>query len=43
MTVGVFLRIDTGVIMIGDVHMTDHCLILTEIKWCQFRYRTVGK
>ena len=30
MPVSVFLRIDTGVIWIGDVNMTDHCLIIAK-------------
>ena len=32
MTVGIYLRIDTGAILIGDVNMIDHCLVLAE-KW----------
>ena len=31
-----FLRMDTGVILIGDVNKTDHCLILTGTKGFQF-------
>jgi len=35
MTVCVFLHIDTGYILIGDVNMTNHCLNLAEMKGCQ--------
>ena len=31
----VFLHINTGVILIGDVNTTDHCLIPAEMKGCQ--------
>ena len=31
MTVSVFLCIDTGVILIGDINTTDHCLIIAEM------------
>ena len=34
---GVCLHIDTGVILIGDVITTNHCLVLTEMKGCQVR------
>ena len=33
--VRVVLRIDTSVILIGDVNTTDHCLILAKLKGCQ--------
>ena len=36
MTLGVFLRIDTGVILIVDINTTDHCLILAEMKGVRF-------
>ena len=36
MTLGVFLRIDTGVILIVDINITDHCLILAEMKGVRF-------
>ena len=37
MTVGFFRRIDTDIILIGDVNTTDHCLD------CQVRDWIVGK
>ena len=37
----VFLRIDTGVILIGDVNTTDLCLIL-EMKRAQVSNRFMG-
>ena len=42
MTVSVFLHIDIGVTLIGDVNMTSHCLNLAEIKGCQVRHWIVG-
>ena len=33
--IGVFLPIDTGVILIGDISSTYHCVILAEMKMCQ--------
>ena len=43
MSVGVFLRIDTGVILIGDAIQANQCLVLVEIKRCQVRDWIVGK
>ena len=43
MSVGVFLRIDAYVILIGDAIQTDQCLGLTETKGCQVRIWIVGK
>ena len=37
MTVGVSLRIATGVILIGDVNSTNHFLILAEIRSVRFQ------
>jgi len=31
---GCFPAYDTGVISIGDVITTNHCLVLTEMNWC---------
>ena len=36
MTVGVFLRIDTGVILIFDINTTDNSLSLAEMKGARF-------
>ena len=30
-----FLLIDSGVMLIGDVNMTAHCVTLAEMKGCQ--------
>ena len=38
MSVCVFLRIDTGVISIGDMIQANNCLIFAEIKGRQVRY-----
>ena len=38
----VFLCIDTGVIVIGDVNTTDHCPMLAEMKGCQVSRWFVG-
>ena len=35
MTVGSFLRIDTGILWISDVNTTEHCLVLAEMKGSQ--------
>ena len=43
MSGGVFLRIDTGVILIDDAIEANECLVLAEIKACQVRDCTVGK
>ena len=43
MWVGIFLRIDTGVILIGDAIQANQCLVLVEIKRCQVRDWIVGK
>ena len=40
---GVSLRIDTGVVLIGDDIQTNQCLVLAEIKGCQVRDWIVGK
>ena len=42
MTVSVFLHIDHGVILIGDVNTTYHCLIPTQMKDCQVSKWFVG-
>ena len=42
MTVGVFLHIDTRVILIADVNATDRCLILAEMKGCKVSKWFVG-
>ena len=43
MPVGVFLRIDTGVMLIGDAIQVHQCLGLAEIKGCQVTGLIVGK
>ena len=35
MSIGVFLREDAGVVLIGDDSQADQCLVLTEMKECQ--------
>ena len=42
MTIGVFLHIDTGVILIGDVNTTGHYPILAGMKGCQVSKWFVG-
>ena len=42
MSVGVFLHIDTFVILIGDAIQVSQCLVLSEIKGCQVRYWIMG-
>ena len=37
-----FLYIDTGVTVIGDVKQANQCLVLAEIKGCQVRDWIVG-
>ena len=43
MLVGVFLRIDTGVILIGGAILANQCLVLAEIKSSQLREWIVAK
>ena len=37
MSIGAFLRINTGDILIGDAIQANQCLVLEEIKGCQVR------
>ena len=42
MSVGVFLRVDTGVVLVGDVIITYHCMVRAERKGCQVSEWFVG-
>ena len=42
MSVGVFLRVDKGVILIGDAMQANQCPALAQIKGCQVRDRLWG-
>ena len=42
MSVGFFLRIDTGVVLVGDVITTYHCMVLAERKECRVSEWFVG-
>ncbi len=43
MTIGVFLRVDTGVILFGDAIQATQCLVLAELKVCLITDCIVGK
>ena len=43
MSVTVYLHVDTGVILIGDVIQENQCLALAGIKGCQVTDGIVGK